>query len=385
MSSGRRYRDTGMNSFWGHMAYQAIIPPNHFMRALKQLFDWEDLGAHLILLYEGRGEVGRPPYPPVMIFKMLFLSYLYDLSERDTERFVNENIPARYFLGLALNQPAPDHSSLSTFKRRLIQAGGQSPLEGIFDGLLRQARGHGLRLGQIQLVDSVHTQADVNTEKDKVREKKGQAPRDPDARVVDKGKREVVEPGGKQVKKEITYHGYKTHISMDAKTYLATSMLPAWGNSADNKAFPELFEHDLSLGLPTHTYGGDRAYDDTDIFERIEQQGLHVGIKLRKTRTQKKDPNKQRWIDLLQTPYHRVATSLRSRVEQPFGQAKDKHGFEHCRYLGLARYRIQAFLTFMVVNVKRMVKLLTGITFRAQAKGIRMEVFKPVYASLPWA
>ena len=110
-----------------------------------------------------------------------------------------------------------------------------------------------------------------------------------------------------------------------------------------------------------------------------------MGICLRKTRTTKKDANKQRWIALQATPQYQAATKLRYRVEQPFGQAKDKHGFEGCRYIGLVKYGIQAFLTFMVVNCKRLVKLMTGITFRPLAKGRRREVFQPVYADLPWA
>jgi len=36
-------------------------------------------------------------------------------------------------------------------------------------------------------------------------------------------------------------------------------------------------------------------------------------------------------------------------------------------------------------NCERIVKLLTGITFREQAKGRRAEVFEPVYSILPWA
>ena len=193
-----------------------------------------------------------------------------------------------------------------------------------------------------------------------------------------------MEPDGKTVKKEVTCRGYKTHISMDAATRIVTSLLASWGNSADNKAFPELFAHDLSLGLPTHTYGGDKAHDDTDIYERIEEQVMHAGISWRKTRTQKQDPNRQRWIDLQQTVHCRVATKLRSRVEQPFGQAKQKHGFERCRYLGLAKYRIQALMTFMVVNAKRMAERLTGLTFWELAKGVHKEVYKPVCATPSW-
>jgi IS5 family transposase len=35
-----------------------------------------------------------------------------------------------------------------------------------------------------------------------------------------------------------------------------------------------------------------------------------------------------------------------------------------CRYLGWMRYAIQAYLTAIVLNLKRMVKLLTGVNFR---------------------
>jgi len=384
MSDSPKYRNTGDNSFWGSFLFDLAVPKDHFLRALKELFDWQALGACLIELYEGRGVIGRRPYDPVLMFRMLFLSYLYDLSGRDTERFVNENIPARYFLDLALDQFSPDHSTLSLFKKRLVAEQNWGHLQHIFDGLLQQARDQGLRLGGIQLVDSVHTQADVNAEKDKKRQEKGQMARDPDARVVHKGEREVVEPDGKTVKRKIRYRGFKTHASMDAKTRIVTSIVPSWGDSADNKAFPQLLAHDREIDLPTHTYGGDKAYDDTDLFERIEQLGLHVGINLRRNRTTKKDANKQRWVELKETHHYQAATQLRSRVEQPFGQAKDKHGFERCRYLGLPSYGIQSFLTFLVVNVKRMVKLLTGITFRELAKGRRREVFQPVYETLPW-
>jgi len=177
----------------------------------------------------------------------------------------------------------------------------------------------------------------------------------------------------------------KTHVSLDAQTGMVTTFLPSRGNLADNKAFPDLLAHDQALQLPTTTYGGDRAYDDSDIYERLEAAGLHLGICLRRFRTEKKDPNKERWMALKATPEYQRATAQRYRVEQAFGPAKQKHGFERCRYIGLLKYRIQSLFTFLVGNLKRMVKLLTGLTFRPQAKGRRAEAIKPVYACLPWA
>ena len=296
------------------------------------------------------------------------------------------NPSKKYFLDLAADKPSPDHRSLTTFKNRIIKQGNWEPLQEIFAGLLEQTEAHGLDFGPTQIVDSVHTVADVNNEKDRQRQlKEGKPPRDPDAQIVNKGKRTVVGPDGKVTTRELRYKGYKTHTSVNAETVLTSSIVPARGNTADNKLFAQLFALDRGLGLPTKSYGGDRAYDDTDIHERIEAAGLYSGICLNDYRTKKKDANKQRWIDLLASPEHKATKALRYRVEQPFGTAKQKHGFGRCRYLGLLRYGIQAYLTFMVVNCKRIIKLLTGITFRKLAKGRRAEVFKPVYATLPWA
>jgi IS5 family transposase len=141
--------------------------------------------------------------------------------------------------------------------------------------------------------------------------------------------------------------------------------------------------HDRELDLPTQAYGGDKAYDDTDVYERLTVEGLDIAVTLNDYRTTKKDANRSRWLELEADPRYQARKQQRYRVEQPFGIGKRWHGFERCRYLGLARYRIQVYLTFMVVNAKRLVKLLTGVTFRPQAKGRRAERLTPVLETIP--
>ena len=65
----------------------------------------------------------------------------------------------------------------------------------------------GLEMGSIQVLDSVHTQADVNNAKDRERQERGKEPRDPEARVVNKRRRQVVEADGKIERKEIRDRG----------------------------------------------------------------------------------------------------------------------------------------------------------------------------------
>ena len=48
-----------------------------------------------------------------------------------------------------------------------------------------------------------------------------------------------------------------------------------------------------------------------------------------------------------------------------FGEAKKYHGLGRCRYLGLVRYAVQAYMTAIAFNLKRLVRLLTGVPFKA--------------------
>jgi len=387
MAKSARFRDTGKGSFFGDFLYQSIIQRHrdHFLVAVYHLFDWSAWSEKLLALYKGRGERGAPPYDPVMLFKILFLSYLYDTSERAIVEMADLNLLLKWFLGLAVDEEPPDHSSLTVFKRRLQEGQGWATLQAIFADLIQQARAQGLKMGCIQVLDSVHTCADVDAAKERQREEQGHPPRDPDARLVHKGRRRVVTPEGQTKYQQVCHMGYKTHASVNAETGIVTAIDPALGNSADNKAFPALRQQDRDLDLPTEIYAGDRAYDDTDIHERLEAEGLVSGIHLKTCRTHKKDPHKERWLALEADPRHQRGRRARYRVEQVFGLAKRWHGFRRCRYLGLERYRVQSAMTFMVCNAKRIIKRLTGITLRPLAKGRRAEVFEPVYATLPWA
>jgi len=385
MARRRRYREIGRGSFFGDLAYERVVERHreHFLVLLEKLFDWEGMSEQLIRLYKGRGEVGRPPYRPSLVFKILFLSYLYNVSERSIVELADLHLLMKWFLGMAIDEAPPDHSTLSVFKKRLLERRNWQVLEGMFDNMIGQARAHGLQLGELQVLDSVHTQADVNNDKDRERQEQGKEPRDPEARVVNKGKRKVTQADGTTTTKSIRYRGYKTHASVNAETGIVTTVVVTHGDYADNKAFPQLRAHDRALNLPTQAYGGDKAYDDTDLYERLAVEGLDIAVTLHNYRTAKNDATHARWHELVADPVYQERKGQRFRVEQPFGIAKAWHGFERCRYLGLARYRIQSLLTFMVVNAKRLVKLLTGMTFRPQAKGRHAERLKPVLEGIP--
>lgn len=362
------FKPLGLGSFFGQLIYQRIVPRDHFLVKLNQVIDWDRLVAPLVPAYKGLAEEGAPPYSPVVVVKMLIIAYLYNLSERQTEEVVNFQLPVKEFVGLAVDEPAPDHSTLCLFKRRLREASRWTYFQGLNDEILRQAVAAGITLGKIQVVDSVHTVANVDNDADRKRQTQGEPARDPDASVVHKGQRTVTEANGQPVTRDLQYHGYKSHVSLNAETGLITSLTPTTGKAADNLQFAGLLEHDEQIGVAAETYTGDMAYDDTDLHERLWQANQHSALRLHAYRTHKKDGNKEVWQQLLATPEYQEGLHERYKAERKFGEGKLWHRLGRCRYLGLVRYGIQAHLTALVLNLKRMVFLLTGIPFRARAR-----------------
>jgi IS5 family transposase len=374
----RRFKDLGRGSFFGDMVYQRVVPRDHFLVKLNQAIDWERFVPVLLPAYAGLAAEGRPPYSPVVILKMLLITYLYNLSERQTEEVVNFQLPVKEFVGLAVDQSAPDHSTLGLFKRRLREANHWNAFVAVSDEVLRQALAAGITLGKIQVVDSVHTVANVDNDADRRRHEQGEPPRDPEATLVHKGRHVVTEPDGQVATKEIQYRGYKSHISLNAETGLITSVLPTAGRAADNVQFPHLLAHDAALGVAADTYAGDMAYDDTDLHYRLQQLGKHSALRLHAYRTHKKDGNKEVWQVLQATPEYQAGLAERYKIERKFGESKLWHRLGRCRYLGLWRYGIPAYLTALVLNLKRIVRLLTGVTFRTPArKGCRVALALP--------
>lgn len=107
------------NSFFGHCWYEQVVDKQHFLVKARRAVDWDTYPKRCLTRRQGRGDVGRPPYNPVVALKMLFLSCRYHLSERQVEQEVNDRLSMKYCLGLGADEAAPDHSTLTYFQERL--------------------------------------------------------------------------------------------------------------------------------------------------------------------------------------------------------------------------------------------------------------------------
>lgn len=363
-----RFKKDTQNSFFGNFLYAQIVPKDHFLVKAKEVIPWERFTVKLLRHYKGGGQFGRTAYEPAKILRMLLLSYLYNISERDTEEFVTLNLAGKYFVGLGADEPAPDHTSLTTFKERIVASVGIKGYEAIFNELLRVAMGKGVSFGSIHTVDSVHTIANVNLPKDTFRkEKKGKSPRDPDARWGVKKVRKIKQNDGTIREIKDSFYGYKTHTSRDTQSGLITALTVTSGEVADGGQFQPVVNKDRKLGIITDgsAYTADKAYDDGENHTFLEARGLQSAIILKDTRTKSKQKeNNALWQAFKDREIYRRATALRYMAEQPFGIAKRCHGFTRARYLGKTRMAIQSYLTFMAINLKQIIRATTGVEFR---------------------
>ena len=181
----------------------AWLPPrvgrNARLERLTQLIDWAPLAALVADLHAA--PVGRPSYPPLLMVKVLLLQQWYQASDPAMEEALWERLSFRRFVGLGLQDDAPDHSTISRFRTRLTTAGVAEPL---FAAVEQQLAARGLLVMQGTLLDATLVAAQV-------RRPQGGAtgagsPRDPDAAWARRG------PHAR--------FGYKLHLGVDADSEL---------------------------------------------------------------------------------------------------------------------------------------------------------------------
>ena len=151
------------------------------------------------------------------------------------------------------------------------------------------------------------------------------------------------------------------------KNNLITSIQVSPGNAYDGHFLQGLIKKDCQQAIPVGIVAADRGYDDSRNHFHLSHQGIQSAICLNTYRTHKKDANKEVWLEMKANPAYQQGLDERYKIERKFGESKQQHGLGRCRYRGLERYAMQALLTAMALNLKRMVKLLYGVNFRNPA------------------
>ena len=71
------------------------------------------------LAYSDRAQGGRPPFDPVMMFKILVIQAANNLSDERAEFLINDRLSFMRFLGLSLSDRVPDARTIWLFREKL--------------------------------------------------------------------------------------------------------------------------------------------------------------------------------------------------------------------------------------------------------------------------
>lgn len=287
-----------------------------------------------------RAKDGRPPYPTVLMVKILVLQQLYNLADDALEYQLLDRRSFLQFLDLTESSSIPDAKTIWLFRDRLAQAGsGTLVFEQVQQQQLQQ-HGYMARCGQI--VDASLVQAPVQRNK---RE---------EADIVKQGTMPLSWKAYKRAHKDVdarwtkkhgkSYFGYKLHASVDKRYKLLRKMVVTHAAVADATVFEPL----LDLSNTSRDVYADRGYPTAEREATLKQTGWRVHIQRKCSATKGiSEPQKKR--------NRRIATP-RARVEHVFG-ALAQMGDKLVRCMGIVRVTFVLHLKAASYNLKRLVFL----------------------------
>lgn len=135
--------------------FATLVSPDHYLRRALQAVNWDDFKPILATYY--CPDAGRPAQPSVLMLKLEFLRYQYNLSDRQVIARGDTDAAFRLFLQVSMKEALPDPSSLSYFRQRLGAAGFRQ----VFGQVVAAAREQGLVKDRLRLKDATHVIADI--------------------------------------------------------------------------------------------------------------------------------------------------------------------------------------------------------------------------------
>jgi len=305
---------------------------------LKDLVDWERFRPELEAVRdkERKSNAGRKPFDVILMFKVLVLQSLYNLSDEKIEFQIRDRISFMRFLDLSLGDGVPDEKTIWLFREQLTEAGVIKRLFEEFDQFLEE-KGFCARRGQIIDASIVEAPRQRNSREENRQIKAGQKPQDwgePKKRQKDIDARWTKKNGQ-------NYYGYKNHINVDVKHKLIRDYEVTPASVHDSKVFEGLLDEDNS----SRDVWADSAYRSEEKLRELKKRKYrehlqHKGCKHKKLTDR-------------ETQGNRTRSRIRSRVEHVFGVQAMRAGDLILRTIGLIRAKAKIGLRNLAYNLDR--------------------------------
>ncbi len=304
-----------------------IVPWSTFRPLLEQIH-----------LKPRKSRAGRKPIDVIVMFKLLVLQQLYNISDEQLEYQVNDRLSFMQFLGFGLGDEVPDATTVWLFRKQLSEQGLIEPLFEQFDDYLIE-QGYAAKGGQIVDATLIPVPRQHNSDEENQQLKQGKTPqawqdkphrrsqKDRDARWTKKGNKQ--------------HFGYKNHVGIDVEHGLIRRYSVTDAAVHDSQQLGNLLDQDNAAD----SLWADSAYRSQTTEEILELMGFESHIHERAYRNAPlSDDQKQA---------NRTRSKTRAKVEHVFGAWVMQLGGKRVRSIGLVRVKAYLGLKNLTYNLMR--------------------------------
>ena len=280
---------------------------------------------------------GRPPFANLLMFKILVIKRLFNLSLDQTEYQITVRLDFMRFLGLWLGERIPDAKTIWLYEDLLSKSEAGKDLFDKFFGEIRKA-GYVTREGSIVDASFIEAPKRRNTKEQRESLKNGEMPeewadkehpqklmqRDTDAAWTKKGNE--------------AHFGYKDNVKVDLDSKLITDYRVTPANINDVKAAAGIFDENDRVAY------GDAAYPSLELPENVENQISEKANRNHPLTAEQKENNHQK-------------AKKRCRVEHVFSGMVQMVGGTEIRCKNQDRAKFNISLLNLIYNMRRVLSL----------------------------
>ena len=301
-----------------------LVSRKHTYRQFSDIFDYTPIKSELITAEKDAAYKG---YGVFRLFKCLLLQFMEDLSDRELQRFLQENTSAKWFCDFSLTEKTPNYSVFSRIRSRI----GTNKLSKIYAVLRAQMQDKGYISEVFTFIDASHliSKANLWQERDDATKMKieklnnetlPKVAHDKQARIGCKGSNKY-------------WYGYKKHISVDMQSGLINKVAVTPANVTDAKGFKHVCPSSGAVYA-------DKGYCVSPARNAAKRKNVHLSA-IKKNNMLDKNRDLDRWVCGIRSPYERVFS-------------KSNH---HVRYCGIAKNQFAEFMKAICFNMKRLLVL----------------------------
>ncbi len=317
---------------------------------LKSQINWEAFRFDLNRVHEKerKSNAGAKPIDVVLMFKVLVLQQLHNLSDDRIEYQIRDRLSFMRFLGLQIEDRVPDAKTVWLFRERLKEL---ELVEALFARFHEQlaTQGYVARAGQMIDATFVEVPRQRNTREENAQIKAGETP-EAWQKPAEKSKLRQKDVDARWTKKNNENHyGYKNHINADQGNKLVQSYQVTDAAVHDSQVFEVLLDQAEQKDGKKRAIYADSAYRSKEkeeklIADKISGQICEKGVRNQPLTEEQKASNKEK-------------SKVRARADHVFG-GQAQMGGHIVRTIGLLRAQVKIGMMNLVYNMLRLGQLL---------------------------